>query len=423
MSAGPVAVLNSSSATTDNNNKHQQCNNAGMSWLRWLWLNQSDEQLAAAEDAVFGIEPFAQVFHQLYFDRRMVEIDGGYRINTVEVAPPAYKQNKNNGRKQEEDGGDDVPLVMLHGFGGGVGFWVKNLGELGQRHHVYAIDLLGFGRSSRPKWRFKGTTDADLNECEASFVDSIESWRKAVGIDRFVLLGHSMGGYVAALYGLKYPGRLAKLILASPVGMPRGPHFHELEREAQQAAHPTPQDKQEAAEQEEDEKEYKPRGPRGLINKQSYTVRTIEWMWRQGVSAQSVIRFLGPLGARLTRAFVHRRFEPFGNDQNHEVLQEYVYQISAAHGSGEYMINTLFEPFAWAKRPLCDRLGRVQVPTVFIYGAHDWMNPRAAQDLLLQSTNKNLIRVDVLRGAGHQLFIENPQGFNRHILAYMRGVQ
>ena len=39
------------------------------------------------------------------------------------------------------------------------------------------------------------------------------------GLEKFTLMGHSLGGYLAVCYALKYPGRLDKLILASPVGI------------------------------------------------------------------------------------------------------------------------------------------------------------------------------------------------------------
>lgn len=59
----------------------------------------------------------------------------------------------------------------------------------------------GFGRSSRPKF----ATDAE--KVEAQWVESIEEWRREVKIKEFVLLGHSLGGFIASAYALKYPER------------------------------------------------------------------------------------------------------------------------------------------------------------------------------------------------------------------------
>lgn len=96
-----------------------------------------------------------------------------------------------------------TPLVLLHGFGGGVGLWAMNLDALSRQRPVYALDLLGFGQSSRPDF------SADAQEAETQFVESIEEWREKLGLKRVILLGHNLGGYLAAAYSLKYPSRFA----------------------------------------------------------------------------------------------------------------------------------------------------------------------------------------------------------------------
>lgn len=97
---------------------------------------------------------------------------------------------------------NQVPLVLLHGFGSGVGLWVKNLPALAQEGRpVFALDMLGFGRSSRPIF------GRDAKEAEEQFVQTLEDWRKAEGLEHMILLGHDLGGYVSTAYALKYPHR------------------------------------------------------------------------------------------------------------------------------------------------------------------------------------------------------------------------
>lgn len=93
------------------------------------------------------------------------------------------------------------PLVLLHGFGGGLALWAQNLDTLSSCGPVYALDLLGFGRSSRPLF------STDPEGAEEQFVEALEEWREKVGLQEMVLLGHNLGGYLSAAYTLKYPNR------------------------------------------------------------------------------------------------------------------------------------------------------------------------------------------------------------------------
>lgn len=59
----------------------------------------------------------------------------------------------------------------------------------------------GFGRSSRPKF------SSDALVAERQLVDSVEEWRREMQLDKIILLGHSLGGFLASSYAIQYPDR------------------------------------------------------------------------------------------------------------------------------------------------------------------------------------------------------------------------
>ena len=64
---------------------------------------------------------------------------------------------------------------------------------------VYSIDLPGFGLSDRIKLGKNPT------QVENNWTDSIDQWRQKMNLDKIILIGHSMGGYLAAVYLMRYP--------------------------------------------------------------------------------------------------------------------------------------------------------------------------------------------------------------------------
>lgn len=115
----------------------------------------------------------------------------------------------------------NIPLVMVHGMGGGVGLWAQNIDALAKKRSVYTFDLLGFGRSSRPKF----SSSPKLVEME--FVESVEEWRQEMKIEKMALLGHSLGAYIVSAYALKYPQNIEHLFLVDPWGFPDQPQENE----------------------------------------------------------------------------------------------------------------------------------------------------------------------------------------------------
>jgi len=102
-------------------------------------------------------------------------------------------------------GGDGDPLVLIHGGLGGAKGWLNNLTELSNKYTIYAPDLPGFGNS------LPIGDDFQVSE----FVNFIEDFTNTLGLKRFHLMGHSLGGGIALHFALKYPHKIGRLVLVS----------------------------------------------------------------------------------------------------------------------------------------------------------------------------------------------------------------
>ncbi len=86
-------------------------------------------------------------------------------------------------------------LLLIHGFGASTDHWRKNIAELSQRYQVWAIDLLGFGRSQKPSI----TYTADL------WRDQLRDFCRDVVQAPVVVAGNSLGGYAALCFAVDCP--------------------------------------------------------------------------------------------------------------------------------------------------------------------------------------------------------------------------
>ncbi|HEV2063970.1 MAG TPA: alpha/beta hydrolase [Thermoanaerobaculia bacterium] len=109
-----------------------------------------------------------------------------------------------------DDGGSGgLPVVFVHGNGGNGTQWKAQLAHLRASRRAVAIDLHGMGESAP-------APDGDYSV--DSFADDVAAVVDALGIKRFVLVGHSYGGFVVAAYAGKHPERLAGLVFADCAG-------------------------------------------------------------------------------------------------------------------------------------------------------------------------------------------------------------
>ncbi|KAF2135868.1 uncharacterized protein K452DRAFT_259998 [Aplosporella prunicola CBS 121167] len=382
--------------------------------------------------------------------------------------------------------GEDVEnnLVMLHGYGAGLGFFYKNFEALSRAEgwKLYALDMLGMGRSSRPPFKIHAKDRQDqITEAENWFIDALEEWRIEKKIDRFTLLGHSMGGYMAVAYALKYPGHLNKLILASPVGIPEDPWavnadmpepgestmVNEFTQDQANSAGATngnaAGDKNTIdARLKADTQNNNGKPPRRPLPK------WLTYLWDANISPFSLVRWTGPLGPRLVSGWTSRRFSHLPAEES-QSLHDYSYSLFRQRGSGEYALAYILAPGAFARSPLIRRIhgigrqylgvhsgpipdtegteregagGRKRengVPVVLMYGENDWMDIKGGfaaekkmkeeKERLLAGKNDEERRRDngdakvlVIRKAGHHLYLDGAEQFNEIMLEEMRDV-
>ena len=100
-------------------------------------------------------------------------------------------------------------VILLHGGGASVEFWLYNLTALAQSHRVFAVDMIGSGRSDKPSISYSLTDQAQFVK---DFMDICQ-------IRRASLVGNSMGGGVALQFALMFPERVEKLVLVNSFGL------------------------------------------------------------------------------------------------------------------------------------------------------------------------------------------------------------
>ncbi len=108
------------------------------------------------------------------------------------------------------EGGKGETVLLLHGYTCNKDFWVQFAKWLTPDYHVVIPDLPGFGDSTK---RFDKNYNLD------SQVLRIDRFARVLHLKKFHLVGHSMGGAIAALYAARFPQQLSTLALLDPAGV------------------------------------------------------------------------------------------------------------------------------------------------------------------------------------------------------------
>lgn len=337
-------------------------------------------------------------------------------------------------------------IVLVHGYAASLGLFIDNFDSLSQIPGVkiHAIDLLGFGSSSRPKFpNFPSKTKQDVYKVEDWFIDSFEQWRLKRNIGKFILMGHSFGGYLSCAYALKYNKNIIengvslnlieKMVLMSPVGVERSEAAFKHPKEDTKLQRQVTIEQEVLADQEEivtgQAETPSQSGPEVPKTK---TRKLIDYMWERNHSPFTIIRNAGPFKSKLISRWTCHRFSHvyYQNPEHFNNIHNYIYRIFNGAGSGEYAITRILAVGALAKLPLLDRCPekfvQMKLPTLWLYGDKDWMNDEAGlemtntiNDLSKTTYSEKLANFKIISNAGHHLYLDNPPEFAKVIYKFL----
>lgn len=107
-----------------------------------------------------------------------------------------------------DEGDSSNTLLFIHGLGSYLKAWDRNIIELKNHFRCIALDLPGYGKSSK-----------QIHSGSVSFyVEIIKEFISTLNLKVISLVGHSMGGQIAMAFTIKYPEVINKLILVAPAG-------------------------------------------------------------------------------------------------------------------------------------------------------------------------------------------------------------
>jgi 3-oxoadipate enol-lactonase len=258
---------------------------------------------------------------------------------------------KSNSALSYEERGEGVPLVLVHGFPFDHSIWRSQLDSMGEGVRVLVPDLPGFGQSAPLP---------DTEPTMPDYANQLALWAGEVGLDKFVLVGHSMGGYIAFAFARGYAHMLSGLGLV--------------------CTRPGPDTEQ--------------------AKQGRYT--QIAQVWDRGPQA-------------VVDAMLPRLFSPRTKDANPGLVEQVRELMLRQNPEG--IVSALR---AMASRPdSFPMLEKIQVPTLVVSGLDDAIIPAEEADLMAATIPG--ARQERIDGAGHMLMMEQAGSLTEMLRDLARG--
>lgn len=254
-----------------------------------------------------------------------------------------------------EVAGSGEPLVLIAGLGYPLWMWHRMVPYLAQHFQVIAFDNRGVGQTDKPA----GAYTAQMLAADTAGL------LEALGIEKAIVMGHSMGGFIAQAMALDFPQKISKLILSAT-------NFG---------------------------------GPRHI------PITPEAWAVLSDVTSDPLTRFKN--GLMFSTA-------PGWADQNPEIIKTWIewriahpielapYQAQMAIGLGLISEAAAFE----------SRLPNVSAPTLILFGKHDKVVPAGNADLLARQIPNS--KIAILPDAGHFFPMEVPQAASQVVIDFAK---
>jgi 3-oxoadipate enol-lactonase len=248
-------------------------------------------------------------------------------------------------------GEGSMPVIFLHGFPFSKAMWQPQLDFLKSTHRLIACDIRGFGKSTDEKSRLS----IDL------FAEDLIGFMDQLGIDKAIICGLSMGGFIALNAQKRFPDRFEALILCDT-----------------QCIADTPEVK---------EKRYK-------------TISEIE--------TDGVVKF--------NEGFIKAVFHKDSLSSKTGLVDQL---RSVVFANPENIITKGLIALA-ERSQTCSTLGEITLPTLIICGREDEVTPLAQSEFMKSQIKDSILRI--INNAGHVSNLEQPDEFNLYLSEFLNGL-
>jgi pimeloyl-ACP methyl ester carboxylesterase len=283
---------------------------------------------------------------------------------TVDWAAHSHRVEVGDDRVSYVDIGEGEPTILLiHGLGGNWTAWLETIPMLTPRHRVIAVDLPGFGGSSVPK---HGISIGGYAAALTRLLAQLE-------LDRVIVVGSSLGGWVAAELAQRAPDMVSALVLVDAAG-----------------------------------------------------IVPSAWERRKALSMMEGAALMAPLAPRFRRAVASRpglrnMALRYTAARPSDLAADLVYMALPAAPDPGFRPALRACKRSWSQ-DWCDRLSDIQCPTLVVWGELDSLLPvRHAREYARRIPRSELC---VIRDAGHLPMLERPADFNAELSRFIaRSIQ